>query len=330
MVQIKKIIPVFINHQGCPFQCVFCDQHTITGRQEEPLLNLKAYISAELEKYNKYEIELAFYGGTFTGFPTNLMLKYLGIANSFPKIQSIRISTRPDMITQPILNILKKFNVKVIELGVQSFDDEVLRLSKRGYVSRQVIESSALIRENNFLLGHQLMIGLPGEDRKSFQKSVDKMISLKPDMVRIYPTVIFQGTELAQLYKIGQYKSLTLERGVEMAAEAVNKIRKNQIEILRVGLHSVREENKILGGCYHPQFRYMVESQIILNRMKKMFSNKFPKKIKILLSPKKHNYFVGYKKENLIFLKKQGVQEITILHDETIEDITINGSPLLF
>lgn len=329
MVQIKKIIPIFINHQGCPFQCVFCNQHTITGRQEEPLLNLKAYISAELIKYNKYEIELAFYGGTFTGLPHDLMLKYLEIANSFPKIQSIRISTRPDMITQPILKVLKESNVKIIELGVQSFDDEVLRLSKRGYVSRQVIESSALIRENNFVLGHQLMIGLPGEDRKSFQKSVDKMISLKPDMVRIYSTIIFEGTELAQLYKMGQYKPLTLERGVEMAAEAVSEIRKTQIEILRVGLHSVREENKILGGCYHPQFRYMVESQIVLNCIKKMFPHKFPKKMKIFLNPKKHNYFVGYKKENLIFLKKQGVQEITILHDETIEDIIINGSPLV-
>ena len=329
MVQIKKIIPVFINHQGCPFQCVFCNQHTITGRQEEPLLNLKEYISTELAKYDKYKIELAFYGGTFTGLPSDLMLKYLEIANSFSKIQSIRISTRPDMITQPILKILKESNVKTIELGVQSFDDEVLRLSKRGYVSRQVIESSALIRKNNFLLGHQLMIGLPGENRKSFQKSVDKIILLEPDMVRIYPTVIFEGTELAHLYKMGQYKPLTLERGVEMAAEAVNKIRKTQIEILRVGLHSVKEENKILGGCYHPQFRYMVESQIILNRMRKMFTNRFPKKMQILLNPKNHNYFLGYKKNNLTFLKKQGVQEITILHDETIEDITINGSPLL-
>jgi len=329
MVQIKKIIPVFINHQGCPFQCVFCNQHTITGRQEEPLLNLKEYISTELVKYDKYKIELAFYGGTFTGLPSNLMLKYLEIANSFSKIQSIRVSTRPDMITQAILKILKESNVKTIELGVQSLDDEVLSLSKRGYVSRQVIESSALIRKNNFLLGHQLMIGLPGENRKSFEKSVDKMILLKPNMVRIYPTVIFEGTELAQLYKMGQYKPLTLERGVEMAAEAVNKIRKNKIEILRVGLHSVREENKILGGCYHPQFRYMVESQIILNRIKKMFAKRFPKKMQVLLNPKKHNYFLGYKKNNLTFLKKQGVQKITILHDETIEDITINGLTLL-
>jgi len=267
------IIPIFLPHEGCRNDCVFCNQKTITarGRLPEPGA-VRATIGEYLDTIRGrgiQTVEIAFFGGSFTGMPVEIQTTYLAIARDFKsrgEIDKIRLSTRPDYINDEILGLLKAYSVDIIELGVQSLDDGVLALSNRGHDSACVIRSAALIKSYGFTLGIQLMIGLPGDTFEKSVLSAEKTVAIGPDIARIYPTIILRDTELEKMYRRGDYAPLDLEEAVRTAKAMCLALRGAGINVIRIGLKSsdfVAEGKDAMGGTYHPAFRQLVEGDII-------------------------------------------------------------------
>lgn len=272
------IIPVFISHRGCPNNCVFCNQKKITARtgdvtKQDVLNTIDTYMST-LKDMNLDCIELSFYGGSFTGLPMNEQNEFLEIAHSFKTegvIDKIHLSTRPDYISEEILENLKSYGADVIELGVQSFDDEVLRKSKRGHTSEDVYKACDLIRSYGFTLGIQLMAGLPGDSRKSCIYSAQQTAEIGPELARIYPTLVIEDTELLDMYRQGTYTPLSLEEAVSISKDMYVILDNAGINIMRVGLKATDiingENGAVYGKTFHPAFRQLVEGEIAKERI---------------------------------------------------------------
>ena len=274
------IIPIFIPHLGCPCQCVFCNQQKITARTkavstDEVRETVERYLST-LGDLDPSEIEIAFYGGSFTAIPIDAQTAYLEVANEYidqGRVSSLHISTRPDCIDEEILENLKRYNVSTIELGVQSFSDEVLRLSKRGHDSDTAREAARLVKERGFKLGIQLMIGLPGDSLESCIYSARETVALSPELARLYPTLVIDGTELYDMYEDGSYEALSKEEALLRTKEMYKILHKAGINIMRVGLKSTdiiggSDLSAINGGTYHPAFRQLVEGEIAYELLK--------------------------------------------------------------
>ncbi len=274
------IIPIFIPHLGCPCQCVFCNQQKITARTkavstDEVRETVERYLST-LADLDPSEIEIAFYGGSFTAIPIDAQTAYLEVANEYidqGRVSSLHISTRPDCIDEEILSNLKRYNVSTIELGVQSFSDEVLRLSKRGHDSDTARKAARLVKERGFKLGIQLMIGLPGDSLESCICSARETVALSPELARLYPTLVIDGTELYDMYEDGSYEALGKEEALLRTKEMYKILHKAGINIMRVGLKSTdiiggSDLSAINGGTYHPAFRQLVEGEIAYEMLK--------------------------------------------------------------
>ncbi len=266
------IIPIFIPHQGCPNDCVFCNQRKITAKEKpiSPRDAEKLIIKhlGTLKKMDLDIIEVAFYGGSFTGLDIDEQSEYLAVAKKHKDkgdIDKIHLSTRPDYIDENILNNLKKYSVDIIELGVQSFDEEVLKLSNRGHNKECIYQSASLIKEYGFELGIQLMIGLPGDTMSKCIYSAKETVKLKPQIARLYPTVVIENTELYEMYKSGDYTPLSMEEAVNRTKAMYEILSDAGINIIRVGLKSsdiIMEEGSISSQTFHPAFRQLVESEI--------------------------------------------------------------------
>ncbi len=306
-------IAIFIPHLGCPNNCSFCDQKAISGEikkvtPKEVSETLKEAFTHNLD-YN--DTEIAFFGGSFTCLPTEEMLGFLKVA--FPyvkegKAKGIRISTRPDGITRDVLEILKYYGVTAIELGAQSLDDEVLKLNRRGHTGEDVRRASFLIKEYGFSLGLQIMTGLYGDRKESLYKTARGVILIKPDTVRIYPTVVIKGTYLDELRLNGVFSPVSVEDSAEICAELMKMFSKNGIKIIRVGLHASETlEEKITGGAYHPAFREICESIIKRDFLLKEFE-KYEKgsEVTVFVPQNEVSVTVGHKKSNIIWAEKLG------------------------
>ena len=223
----KYVIPVFVPHLGCPNDCVFCNQKSISGQKKNITKeDAKKIIDEFLEeiKDREGEKEIAFFGGSFTAIEESKQEELLKLAYEYVKegkVGSIRISTRPDYINKEILKRLKKYNVKTIELGVQSSNNYILQKAGRGHTFEDVKKASKLIRRKGFVLGHQMMIGLPESTRQDEIKTAKDLIKLKPKMVRIYPVLVLKGTKLEKDYQDEKYKALTVVQAVEISKELV-------------------------------------------------------------------------------------------------------------
>lgn len=261
------IIPIFISHLGCPFQCLYCQQERITA--QERWLPTPQAIEGRIEAFlatrkpGKYShSEIAFYGGTFTGLEKGLMQELLESAGAFVKkgeVRNLRASTKPDYVDAETLEILQRFGMDTIELGVQSLDDRVLAKVGRGYDSERVRYSVALLKRRGMKVGIQLMQGLPGADQSEALESARKAIQLDPDFVRIYPTVVLEGTALAEMYRRGHYQPWSLDSAIEICRELKQMFAKASIPIIKMGLEFSSDEREgILAGPYHPRFRELV------------------------------------------------------------------------
>lgn len=271
-MKLHAIIPIFIPQEGCPNDCVFCNQKKITARQQAPseketIEIVDRYLST-LRDPRPEIIEIAMYGGSFTGLPIEQQKKYLQIALDYKKkgiIDRIHLSTRPDYIDCDILDLLKSYEVDIIELGVQSFDDRVLALSGRGHNSAVVYESCRLIQGYGFTLGIQLMIGLPGDTRETAIYSAMETVKIAPSIARLYPTVIIADTELYEMHLRGAYISFSMEELVSITKDMYQLLTGSGIQVIRVGLKSsdiIHENGDIAGHNYHPAFRQLVEGEI--------------------------------------------------------------------
>ena len=275
------IIPIFISHRGCPNDCVFCNQKKITARQgdvtpEDARRTIEEHLST-LEKMNLATVEIAFFGGSFTGIPMEDQRAFLAIAKEYKdagKVSAIHLSTRPDYINKEILDNLRDYSVDVIELGVQSLDPEVLRLSGRGHNAGVVYESTALIKEYGFTLGIQLMIGLPGDTLEKCIFSAKEAVKMGPQIARLYPTVVIKDTALYDMYLDGRYRPLSEDEAVNRTKAMYEILDNAGINIIRVGLKSSDIMSDQL--AFHPAFRQLVEGRIARDRLEAQVQELYP------------------------------------------------------
>lgn len=271
------IIPIFIPHKGCPNDCVFCNQKAITARTadvtaEDVKKTIETYLPT-LQRRHLETIEVAFFGGSFTGIPIEEQSAFLKVAQEYKNkglINKIHMSTRPDYITPKILENLKLYNADTIELGVQSFDSEVLKASNRGHDIEDVYKACNLIKKYDFELGIQLMIGLPGDSMEKCIYSAKETIRIMPSIARLYPTIILNDTKLFQMYECGEYTPLSTDEAVDITKEMYRIIDSAGINIIRVGLKStdlITDGGEIQGHTYHPAFRQLVEGDLARERL---------------------------------------------------------------
>ncbi|ATD54940.1 elongator complex protein 3 [Clostridium chauvoei] len=272
------IIPIFISHQGCPHQCVFCNQNRIAKEVIDEVTGeeVKKTILEYLETINNKEatIEVSFFGGTFTAIDVNKQKELLAVAKEFKEkglIHKIRMSTRPDAINRYILDYLKEFKADIIELGVQSLDDEILKLSGRGHTAEDVYIASKLIKEYGFTLGHQIMPGLPGDSFDKDIETVKKSIEMKPDLCRIYPALVIKDTPMEDMYNRGDYIPYSLKDAVYISKEMYKLYNSAKVQVIRIGLQpteTITWGKDIIDGPFHPSFRELVESNLMCDEIK--------------------------------------------------------------
>ena len=328
----EYIIPVFVPHLGCPNDCIFCNQKSISGQKKNITKEeAKKIIDSFLENIKDKEAkkEIAFFGGSFTAIDVKEQEELLSVAHKYienKKVNSIRISTRPDCIDKDILKRLKKYGVKTIELGVQSANDYILKQCKRGHTFEDVKKASKLIRWHRFVLGHQMMVGLPESTKLDEINTAKALIKLKPKIVRIYPVLVIKDTPLEEEYKNNEYSPLTVEQAVETCKDIVDLFNKANIEVIRIGLQNTEEitdpqekSSQVVAGPYHPAFRQLVEANLwyddILRRIKEM--NTKVKRVKIIINPKDVNNVVGHKRENIQKLKD--VYELDLIVEQDMK-----------
>lgn len=267
------IIPIFISHAGCPHRCLFCDQEKITAQPHQLTTpqqvreTLDAAIGAKGFDLGR-NLELAFYGGTFTGLKKAHMESLLKAAAPYVRsgmVKSMRISTRPDALDEQRLALLKDYGVTTVELGAQSMNDHVLALSGRGHTAGDTAAAARMLKDTGFKVGIQLMPGLPGDSRETFLATSKRVLALAPHMVRLYPALVIRGTGLARMYGEGLYEPFSLGEAVNLCVESVLLFEGNGIPVIRIGLMSspsLLERDRIVAGPWHPAFGFLVRSAI--------------------------------------------------------------------
>lgn len=305
-------IPIFVPHKGCPHDCVFCNQRHITGHNDEVG---SGDVSRIIEEYletmdSDSYIEVAFFGGSFTGIDMDKQTELLSLAYKYVKdgkINGIRCSTRPDYINKNILDNLKRFSVTCIELGVQSTDEEVLIKSRRGHNLDDVREASGLIKSYGIELGLQMMLGLPGDTRDKMIKTAQDLIDLKPSCVRIYPTLVVEDTALRTMYTNGKYVPLDIEETTEILSEIIPMFERAGIDIIRVGLQTTDDINEsTVKGPYHPAIRELAEGRIIRNLMETHMGDG---DIRVCAHPSRVSQVYGHKRCNRMYFEdKYGIR----------------------
>ncbi|MBO5005500.1 MAG: radical SAM protein [Clostridia bacterium] len=329
----EYIIPIFVPHLGCPNSCTFCNQKTISGQSKQvtakDVRDTIEYYLSNFKDNNKY-VEVAFFGGSFTGIEEEVQEELLQTAFEYikrKKVNSIRISTRPDYINKKILKRLKKYKVKTIELGVQSTNNYILSRCQRGHTFEDVKKASKLIRRKRFILGHQMMVGLPESTKLDEINTTKSLIKLKPKIVRIYPVLVIKGTKLEEEYKNNEYIPLTVNQAVERCKEIVAMFNKKNIKVIRLGLQNTNtidepghNESEVVAGPYHPAFRQLVESSMwydsILEHIKQ-FNTKV-KVVEVKANPLNVNNIIGHKKENIKKLNELYDVDVNVTSDESI------------
>lgn len=320
-------ISIFVSHIGCPNKCAFCNQHTISGSFSTPTPDdVKSACEKALFQVNSLDnSEIAFFGGSFTAIDREYMISLLDTASQYVgegKFRGIRISTRPDCVDKDVLELLKSYKVSAIELGAQSMNDKVLYLNDRGHSADDVRNASKLIREFDFELGLQMMTGLYGSDLVTDSKTADEIIALKPDTVRIYPTVILENTRLAELFKNGIYNPYPFDDAVKLCADLLLRFEKAGIKVIKLGLHaSELVEGEKIGGFYHPAFRELCEGEIFKKKISDLiFNDDFPcKSATIATNPKNISKATGQNKSNVSYFKNKGIN-LKIVSDKNLSD----------
>ena len=316
-------IPIFFPQRSCPHQCVFCNQHSISSRRFMPsdteiLHTIDQYLQSASDTT---EVQIAFFGGTFTAMPFNEQKHYLQLVQPYVqngKVQSIRISTRPDYIDNEILAMLKSYSVLDIELGAQSTNDEVLQKSGRGHTFAHIANAAQLIRNHGFQLGLQMMIALPCDTAEISLQTAQTICDLGAHSTRIYPTLVVEHTPLAELYKKGLYTPLSLDQALEWTAPVYRLLESAGVQILRVGLHPSSDLNggALLAGPYHHSFKELLLSHIWHGIFQREITGHC-KALHIEVAPSQLNFAIGHAAENRKFLQKNA------------KNVTFTGNSLL-
>lgn len=308
------IIPFFIPHEGCPHQCLFCNQHGIAGAgtagDPQRIAGAIARFLAGARRAGPAEV--AFYGGSFTALPTERQEQLLSSVRPFIEsgdVSSTRISTRPDALSPAIAAFLKERGVATVELGAQSMDDGVLLRSGRGHSAAATEAASRLLRDSGLKTGLQLMPGLPGDSREVFRATVARVLALQPDCVRLYPALVIRGTPLERLFRDGRYAPLPLDEAVAWCADALRRFRREGIAVIRIGLQPTEELERpgtIVAGPYHPAFRQLVESSILLDRMRSALTGRQTgTAARFAVHPAELSSAIGQRRANVLSLTRE-------------------------
>ena len=317
----ESIIPVFVPHLGCPHACVFCNQRRISGSSRPATAEdvICAVEKAAALPHHGAKRQLAFYGGSFTAIPAEQQLSLLRAARTEldrGNIHSIRLSTRPDAIDDAILTRLEQYGVETIELGAQSMDEEVLRLAGRGHTGADVERAARLIKERGFRLILQMMTGLPGATKESDLSTAEKLAALKPDGVRIYPTVIVRDTALYDLWQAGKYQEHTVEAAVETCARLLPVFEDAGIPVIRLGLNPTEElsAGAAVAGAYHPALGELVQSRLMLNEARRVLAEVPPHSaVTLAVARGKISQMTGQHRQNVAALCREfGLRSLKI------------------
>lgn len=325
------VIPIFLPHAGCPHQCIYCNQTSITGVKHEILTPEKFRLQMnEFLKFkgkHRQSIQVAFYGGSFLGLEKDFIRLLLDESSKFvqnKQVDSIRFSTRPDTISKKQLDFIKDYPVSTVEIGAQSMDDRVLALSKRGHTALDTEKAVSLLKDRDYEIGVQMMVGLPGDNETKSIKSAEKISGLSPDFVRIYPTVVLANSRLANLFQNGKYLPWSLERSVTIVKNLYLYFRNQKIQVARMGLQvseAIENRRTILAGPYHPAFGHMVYSEIFFDMASTLLEadRRSSKTITIKVHPRSIPKMRGYKNENVENLKRKfQIKSLKIIPDSTL------------
>jgi len=309
------IIPIFIMYKGCPNRCSYCNERITAGDYTDRIS--PAQFRTVIDRYlahakNTETIQIAFYGGNFTGIDEDYQRELLENAESYirdNRVDSIRLSTRPDYIDTRKVKILEEYSVRTVEIGAQSMVDDVLAQSRRGHSSDDVRNAVMLLKDRGFETGVHLMVGLPSDSDERFRYTVEEIITLRPDMVRIHPTIVFRGTELATRYEEGKYHPLATDDAITLCKDAVRKFETAGIPVIRLGLqmtHEMEAEGAIIAGPHHPAFRSLVESSLFFDMAVHLLRTAGPddEKITFRVNPKDVSDFRGNRNVNVRALEK--------------------------
>jgi len=340
------IIPVFIMNSGCPHRCVFCNQKISAGNFPEKITQeyfdrtVTSYLEWNKDKTRR--VEIAFYGGSFTGIDSGDQEALLAMADAFIQrglVHSIRISTRPDYIFEKQLSMLKKYNVATVEIGAESFVDDVLRYAGRGHCAADTEKAVMMLKKYGFKTGLHLMAGLPGDTAEGFDYSLDRTIELSPDTARIHPVLVFEGTALAEEFRKGAYRPLDIASAVELCRRAWEKLAAAGIRIIRMGVQTTPEMEKqatVLAGPVHPAFGSLVRSSVFyhstVNVLKKISGD--VQEIRFYLSERDLSIFRGLNNINTEAIKKLYPRAKLIIESQSDRprgelSVAVNSGPLL-
>ncbi|MGQ9706595.1 MAG: elongator complex protein 3 [bacterium] len=321
-------IPIFFPNLCCQHKCVFCNIRKAFEVDDIPSPQDVNIILKDICESVSSNIEVGLYGGTFTGLPASEMKAYLKsvIEGCGEKLFHIRVSTRPDYINDDILKLIKEHRVNIIEIGVQTFDDDILKTINRGHTESDVYNAVSLIKKYGFKVGIQLMFGLPCETFISFKNTIEKTIELRPDLVRIHPTLVLKGSELEQWYTDGRFKPLSLDEALEWGLYAYMKFTDVNIKVHRIGLSSGPVIDKsVVAGPYSPAFGEMVLSRyrrLMLER--KITKMKGVKRVEVNVPARLLSQYIGHSRENIkYFYDKYGI-DVIISPDNNLENEEIS------
>ena len=335
------IIPIFIPHAGCPQRCVFCNQSSITGvrsklSQKDVRDQIEAFLKYKNARRNK--VQIAFFGGNFLGMPEDEIQRLLAEAAEYVKtrrVNSIRFSTRPDTIDRKRLDMIKIFPVATIELGVQSMDERVLSATKRGHSAADTEKAIQRLKELNYEVGVQLMVGLPGDTPERLMASAQRVAHLKPDFIRIYPTVVLAGSPLAAWYRKGDYVPLSMEEAVSQVKNLYLLFKSENIRIIRMGLQAsenLENGSTIIAGPYHPAFGHLVYSEIFLDMAiaELESSNSTGQTITLHVHPRSVSKMSGLKNRNIKKLCGNfHLQSVEIVPDDSLKEDQLKVNALI-
>ncbi|MGN0634462.1 MAG: elongator complex protein 3 [Oscillospiraceae bacterium] len=315
-------ISVFVPHAGCKHRCSFCDQRTITGVINVPHADDVKRICEKAmgEVSDISDTEIAFFGGSFTAIPREYMIELLSAAKGFVGengFKGIRISTRPDCISEEILDILSAYGVTAIELGAQSLDDNVLLANERGHNAETAANASRMIKSYSFELGLQIMTGLYKSDEAAERLTLKRALEIHPDTVRIYPVCVLKGTRLAALYESGEYKLMPFDKMIGLCAEMAAAFSEAGISLLKIGLHaSENVESELLAGYYHPALGELVRSRAIRDIIEKHIGSG-RNSVTVYVPKNLVSAAAGHKKSNKLYFYEKGVT-LEIKRDDSL------------
>jgi len=302
-------VALFIPHMGCSHACSFCDQRLISGKRV-PVTpeTVREELRRAFSYPHKMPPEIAFFGGSFTCIDQQLMTAFLDEAKPYLQsgaASSLRCSTRPDGITKEILAILKMYGMETVELGAQSLDDGVLARNLRGHTAADVEQAVQLLKADGFKVGLQIMTGLPGDTKETLSETVEKIVRLRPDCLRVYPTVVIRGTLLHQWMEAGSFTPMETEEAVLVCADILRRMERESIPVIRMGLHAEETLSaEWVGGAYHPAFRELCAGRIYYEDV--LAAMDAPGSYLLLVPKKDISKAVGHRRQNIEKWKQAG------------------------